>query len=83
MKRVKTKHKGAQRRKQVSEVTNEVINYMLPIFYIALKDELGLSVEEVRRVKDRIDRYSGYISDGSISFNDIKKDLKKAGFDVL
>lgn len=82
MKRVKTKHKGAERRKMVHQATNDAIGYMLPIFYISLKDELHLSVEEVRRVKARIDRYSDYISQGLISFNDIKRDLKKAGYDV-
>ena len=82
MKRVKTKHRGADRRKMVHQATNEAIGYMLPIFYISLKDELHLSVEEIRRVKNRIDRYSDYISQGLISFNDIKKDLKKAGYDV-
>lgn len=82
MKRVKTKHRGADRRKMVHQATNEAIGYMLPIFYISMKDELHLSVEEIRRVKNRIDRYSDYISQGLISFNDIKKDLKKAGYDV-
>ena len=82
MKRVKTKHKGAERKKEVHQITNDVIGYMLPIFYIAMKDELNLSVEDVRRVKNRIDRYSDYISQGLISFNDIKRDLKKAGYDV-
>lgn len=82
MKRVKTKHTGSQRRKMVQEATNDAIGYMLPIFYISMKDELGLSVEEIRRVKSRIDRYSEYISKGFISFNDIKKDLKKAGYDI-
>ena len=82
MKRVKTKHRGADRRKMVRQATNEAIGYMLPIFYISLKDELKLSVEEVRRVKDRMDRYSSYISQGLISFNDIKKDLRKAGYDI-
>lgn len=82
MKRVKTKHKNAQKKKMIHEATNEAIGYMLPIFYVALKDELHVSVEDIRRVKDRIDRYSWYISEGLISFNDIKKDLRKAGFDV-
>ena len=54
----------------------------MPLFYIAMKDELGLSVEEVRRVKETVDRYSDYLSQGLITFNDIKKDLKKAGYDV-
>lgn len=82
MKRVNTKHKGSGRNKIVKQITNDTIGYMLPIFYIALKDELNLSVEEVRKVKIRIDRYSDYISQGLISFNDIKKDLKTAGYDV-
>ena len=82
MKRVKTKHRNSQQKKMVHQATNEAIGYMLPIFYISLKDELKLSVEEVRRVKDRIDRYSSYISQGLISFNDIKKDLRKAGYDI-
>lgn len=82
MKRVKTKHKGVERKKEVHQITNDVIGYMLPIFYIAMKDELNLSVEDVRMVKNRIDRYSDYISQGLISFNDIKRDLKKAGYDV-
>lgn len=82
MKRVKTKHKGSERRKMVRQITNNAIGYMLPILYVSMKDELNLSVEEVRRVKVRIDRYSDYISQGLISFNDIKKDLKKAGYDV-
>lgn len=82
MKRVKTKHKRSERRKMVRQITNNAIGYMLPILYVSMKDELNLSVEEVRRVKVRIDRYSDYISQGLISFNDIKKDLKKAGYDV-
>lgn len=83
MKRVNTKHKGAERRKLIRQITNDAIGYMLPILYISLKDELNLSVEEVRRVKIRIDRYSDYISQGLISFNDIKEDLKKAGYDNI
>lgn len=82
MKRVKTKHKNAERRKAVRQVTDDVVGYILPLFYIAMKDELGLSVEEVRRVKETVDRYSDYLSQGLITFNDIKKDLKKAGYDV-
>ena len=83
MKRVKTKHKGSGQKKMVRQITNDAIGYMLPILYISLKDELHLSVEEVRRVKIRIDRYSDYISQGLISFNDIKEDLKKAGYDNI
>lgn len=82
MKRVKTKHQNAERRKAVRQVTDDVVGYILPLFYIAMKDELGLSVEEVRRVKETVDRYSDYLSQGLITFNDIKKDLKKAGYDV-
>lgn len=82
MKRVKTKHKNSEKKKMIREATNDAIGYMLPIFYISMKDELGLSVEEVRKVKDRIDRYSDYLSQGLISFNDIKKDLRKAGYDI-
>lgn len=82
MKRVKTKHQNAERRKAVRQVTNDVVGYMLPLFYIAMKDELGLSVEEVRRVKETVDRYSDYLSQGLITFNDIKKNLKEAGYDV-
>lgn len=82
MKRVKTKHQNAERRKAVRQVTNDVVGYMLPLFYIAMKDELGLSVEEVRRVKKTVDRYSDYLSQGLITFNDIKKNLKEAGYDV-
>lgn len=83
MKRVNTKHKGAERRKMVRQITNNAIGYMLPILYVSMKDELNLSVEEVRRVKIRIDRYSDYISQGLLSFNDIKEDLKKAGYDNI
>lgn len=82
MKRAKTKHKNAERRKAVRQVTDDVVGYILPLFYIAMKDELGLSVEEVRRVKETVDRYSDYLSQGLITFNDIKKDLKKAGYGV-
>ena len=82
MKRVKTKHKNSEKRKMIHEATNDAIGYMLPLFYIGMKDELGLSVEEVRRVKQRIDRYSSYLSDGLITFSDIKKDLRKAGYDI-
>lgn len=82
MKRIRTKHNGSGRRKMVQQATNDAVGYMLPIFYIALKDELNLSVEEVRRVKVRIDRYSDYITQGLISFDDIRKDLKKAGYGV-
>lgn len=83
MKRVNTKHKGAERRKMVRQITNNAIGYMLPILYVSMKDELGLSVEEVRRVKIRIDRYSDFISQGLLSFNDIKEDLKKSGYDSI
>ena len=55
MKRVKTKHKGSGQKKMVRQITNDAIGYMLPILYISLKDELGRSVEEVRKVKIRID----------------------------
>ena len=82
MQRVKTKHKQADRRKLTRQITSEAVGYMLPLFYIALKDELHLSVEEVRSVKVRIDRYSDYLSQGLISFNDIKKDLRKAGYNI-
>ena len=82
MQRVKTKHKKADRRKLTRQITSEAVGYMLPLFYIALKDELHLSVEEVRNVKVRIDRYSDYLSQGLISFNDIKKDLRKAGYNI-
>lgn len=82
MKRVKTKHQNAERRKAVRQVTDDVVGYILPLFYIAMKDELGLSVEEVRRVKGTVDRYSDYLSQGLITFNDIKKNLKEAGYDV-
>lgn len=80
MERVKTKHQNSGRRKEIQQITSEAVDYMLTIFYISLKDELGLSVEEVRRVKDRIDRYSSYLSEGVLSFEDIRKDLKKAGY---
>lgn len=82
MKRVKTKHKGSGQKKMVRQITNDAIGYMLPILYISLKDELHLSVEEVRKVKIRIDHYSDYLTQGLISFNDIKKDLRKAGYDI-
>ena len=82
MQRVKTKHKQADRRKLTRQITSDAVGYMLPLFYIALKDELNLSVEEVRNVKVRIDRYSDYLSQGLISFNDIKKDLRKAGYNI-
>lgn len=82
MKRVKTKHKGSGQKKLVRQITNDAIGYMLPILYISLKDELHLSVEEVRKVKVRIDHYSDYLTQGLISFNDIKKDLRKAGYDI-
>lgn len=82
MQRVKTKHKQADRRKLTRQITSDAVGYMLPLFYIALKDELHLSVEEVRNVKVRIDRYSDYLSQGLISFNDIKKDLRKAGYNI-
>lgn len=82
MERVKTKHQNSGRKKEIKRITSEAVDYMLTIFYISLKDELDLSVEEVRRVKERIDRYSSYLSDGVLSFNDIKKDLKKAGYNI-
>ena len=82
MKRVKTKHKGSGQKKLVRQITNDAIGYMLPILYISLKDELHLSVEEVRKVKIRIDHYSDYLTQGLISFDDIKKDLRKAGYDI-
>lgn len=82
MKRVKTKHQGAERKKVVHQITDDVIGYMLPVFYIAMKDELGLTVEQVRSVKDRVDRYSSYISQGTLTFEDIKQDLKKSGYDL-
>ena len=82
MKRVKTKHKGSGQKKMVRQITNDAIGYMLPILYISLKDELHLSVEEVRKVKIRIDHYSEYLTQGLISFNDIKEDLRKAGYDI-
>ena len=82
MKRVKTKHNGNERRKAVKQITDDVVGYMLLLLYISLKDEVGLSVEEIRRVKNRIDRYSSYLSQGLISFEDIKKDLKDAGYDI-
>ena len=82
MQRVKTKHKKADRRKLTRQITSDAVGYMLPLFYVALKDELHLSVEEVRSVKVRIDRYSDYLSQGLISFNDIKKDLRKAGYNI-
>ena len=82
MKKVKTKHKGSGQKKLVRQITNDAIGYMLPILYISLKDELHLSVEEVRKVKIRIDHYSDYLTQGLISFNDIKKDLRKAGYDI-
>lgn len=81
MKRVKTKHQNSERKKAVRQTTNEVIGYMLPLFYICMKDE-GIPVETVRAVKVRVDRYSSYISQGLISFNDIKRDLRKAGYDI-
>ena len=82
MKRVKTKHQGAERKKVVRQVTDDVIGYMLPLFYIAMKDELGLTADQVRRVKDRVDRYSAYISSGALTFEDIKQDLRKAGYNL-
>ena len=82
MKRVKTKHKGSGQKKMVRQITNDAIGYMLPILYISLKDELHLSVEEVRKVKIRIDHYSDYLTQGLISFNDIKEDLRKSGYDI-
>ena len=82
MKRVKTKHKGSGQKKLVRQITNDAIGYMLPILYISLKDELGLSVEEARKVKIRIDHYSDYLTQGLISFNDIREDLRKAGYDI-
>ena len=82
MKRVKTKHKGSGQKKLVRQITNDAIGYMLPILYISLKDELHLSVEEVRKVKIRIDHYFYYLTQGLISFNDIKEDLRKAGYDI-
>ena len=82
MKRVKTKHKGSGQKKMVRQITNDAIGYMLPILYISLKDELHLSVEEVRKVKIRIDHYSDYLTQGLISFDDIRKDLRKAGYDI-
>ena len=82
MQRVKTKHNKADRRKLTRQITSDAVGYMLPLFYIALKDELHLSVEEVRKVKIRIDHYSDYLTQGLISFNDIKEDLRKAGYDI-
>lgn len=82
MKRVKTKHKGSGQKKLVRQITNDAIGYMLPILYISLKDELHLSVEEVRKVKIRIDHYSDYLTQGLISFSDIREDLRKAGYDI-
>lgn len=55
---------------------------MLMLCYAAMKDELDLDLEQCRAWKTRLDRYAGYLADGTLSFEDIKKDLRKIGLEV-
>ena len=82
MKRVKTKHHNSGIRKEVRRAADEAVGYMLPLCYVAMKDEFKLTTEQIRAWKERVDRYSDYISQGLISFEDIKKDLREAGFNL-
>lgn len=80
MKRVKRKHRGVERQRQIKRSVDEAINLILPICYVAMKDEFGFNVEQIRAWKKRVDRYSSYISQGLVDFDDITDDLLKAGF---
>lgn len=82
MRRVKTKHRNAGRRKMVREATDMAVDYMLCLCYVSMRDEFQLSLDQCRAWKTRMDRYAGYIAEGTISFDDVKRDLRKAGFEV-
>lgn len=82
MKRVRTKHQNSGVRKEVRRAADEAVGYMLPLCYVAMKDEFGLTVDQIRSWKKRVDRYSSFISDGVLSFEDIKNNLREEGFDV-
>lgn len=82
MKRVKTKHQNSYIKKEVKKATDEAVGYMLPLCYVAMKDEFKFTREQIMAWKKRVDRYSQFISDGVLSFEDIKKDLREAGFNV-
>ena len=82
MKRVKTKHRDSGKKKIIRTATDQAVNYMLMLCYAAMKDELDLDVEQCRAWKTRLDRYAGYLANGTLSFEDIKKDLRKIGLEV-
>lgn len=82
MKRVKTKHQGAGRRKLVKQTTDEAVNYMLILCYAAMKDEFNLDVDQCRAWKTRLDRYAGYLAQKNVSLEDIRKDLRKLGLEI-
>ena len=82
MKRVKTKHQNAGAKKQIRKATEETLGFYLPLCYLAMQDEFGLSLEECREWKIRLDRYAGHIAQGVVSFQWVKEELKRRGFNV-
>ncbi len=82
MKRVKTKHRDAGRRKQMKKTTDEVVGYMLILCYAAMKDEFDLDLDQCRAWKARMDRYAGYLAKGTLTLDEFAKDLKKIGLEV-
>lgn len=70
----------AQLKLNLRTYVDEAVSMMIPICYVAMKDEFGMDVEKIRKWKMRVDRYSDYLSNGLITFDDITNDLLKAGF---
>lgn len=82
MKRVKTKHKDAGRRKLIKLATEDAVGYMLLLCYAAMKDEFNLSAEDCRAWKKRLDRYAGYMADKTLDLQDLRDDLQQMGLEV-
>lgn len=81
MKRIKRKGRDIGRKKTVKRATEETLGFYIPLCYVALMDEFNFDVETCRAWKVRLDRYAGYIADGVLSFRDVERQLKAAGFD--
>ena len=82
MKRVKTKHQNAGRKKEIRQATEQTLGFYIPLCYIAMQDELGLSLEECRAWKARLDRYASHVASGAVTFDQIVEALRDRGFSV-
>ena len=90
MKRVKTKQKAKKKyyvsKKQIDKVARRTaisaIESAIALTLAATRDELGLTVEQAKAIRRRVDRYCDYLIDGSISKDVPIKSLRSDGIDI-